>query len=270
MSVRSNVQALLIDLDGTVYFKGEPIPGAVEAIRELRGRGFGLLFLTNTDSQTRKALAQKLNASGLAIAEHEILTCVQAGLAYVKEKSGRAVCLMAKELAAEFESLGGAEGPVRFVVVGDPRENASYANLNEAFRHVMAGAEIVALQKGRFFLTPDGPNLDTGAIVAMLEYAAGRQSVVMGKPSVAFFQAALNQLGVERDQAAVVGDDIDSDIAGASGMGMQSILVRTGKFGDRALPATGPQPTIIIDSIAHLPRVVTARANENLVDSTGT
>ena len=251
-----DVRALLIDLDGTVYFKGEPIPGAAQAIRELQRRGFRLLFLTNTDSQTRQALAQKLNAIGLPIAEHEILTCVQAGLTYVKVQSGRAVCLMADELAAEFEALGRGEEPVRFVVVGDPRENTSYAKLNEAFRYVMAGAEIVALQKGRYFLTPDGPNLDTGAIVAMLEYAAGRQAVVMGKPSAAFLQAALNQLEVEREQAVVVGDDVNSDIAGAVGMGMRSILVRTGKFGFQDLPATGLQPTMIIDSIADLPRAI--------------
>ena len=141
-----NVQALLIDLDGTVYFKGEPVPGAAQAIRELRDRGFRLLFLTNTDSQNRKQLSQKLNAIGLAIAEHEILTCVQAGLAYVKEREGRCFCLMANELAVEFQALGRADEPVRFVVVGDPRQNGGYALLNEAFRQVMAGAELVALQ----------------------------------------------------------------------------------------------------------------------------
>lgn len=250
------VQALLIDLDGTVYFKGELVQGAAEAISELRRRGFRLLFLTNTDSQTRQQLAQRLGTMGIAIAENEILTCVQAGLAYVKGKPGRAFCLMAKHLAAEFEAMGRAEEPVRFVMVGDPRQNASYAELNEAFRHVMAGAEIVALQKGRFFLTPDGPNLDTGAVVAMLEYASGRQAVVMGKPSAAFFCAALDQVGVEREQAAIVGDDVDSDIAGAIGMGMKSILVRTGKFSYQALPTASSQPTCIIDSIADLPRTV--------------
>jgi HAD superfamily hydrolase (TIGR01458 family) len=251
-----NVQALLIDLDGTVYFKGEPIQGAAEAIGELRRRGFRLLFLTNTDSQTRQQLAQRLNAMSIAIAENEILTCVQAGLAYVKEKRGRAFCLMPKQLAAEFEALGRADEPVRYVVVGDPRQTASYAELNEAFRHVMAGAELIALQKGRFFFTPDGPNLDTGAIVALLEYASGRQAEVMGKPAAAFFRAALHQVGVDREQAAVVGDDVTSDIAGAIGMGMKSILVRTGKFGYQALSAASAQPTVIVDSLADLPRAV--------------
>lgn len=249
-------QALLIDLDGTVYFKGGPIPGAAQAIDELRRRGFRLLFLTNTDSQTRQQLAQRLNAMSIAIGEREILTCAQAGLAYVKGKSGRAFCLMAKHLAAEFDALGRVDEPVRFVVVGDPRQNASYTELNAAFRHVMAGAELIALQKGRFFLTPDGPNLDTGAVVAMLEYASGKQATVMGKPSLAFFQAALEQVGVAREQVAVVGDDVTSDIVGAIGMGMKSILVRTGKFGYPALSTPSAQPTVIIDSIADLPREV--------------
>ena len=250
------VQAVLIDLDGTVYFKGEPIRGAAEAIGELRRRGFRLLFLTNTDSQTPTELAQRLGSMGLAIAENEIMTCVQAGLAYVKNKSGRAFCLLAKHLVAGFEALGRAKEPVQFVVVGDPRQTEGYEELNTAFRHLMDGAELVALQKGRFFLTPDGPNLDTGAFVAMLEYAAGRDATVIGKPAAAFFRAALDQVGVDHEQAVMVGDDIHTDIAGAAGMGMPSILVRTGKFSYQPLPVEGPQPTCVIDSIADLPHVV--------------
>lgn len=248
-----SIKALLIDLDGTVHFKGELIAGAAEAIERLRENGLRLLFLTNIDSASPQEIAERLERVGLEIDPAEIMNPLQAGRAYVQNRTGRVFCLMPKHLAREFDFPGRGADPVRFVVVGDPRENGSYAELNAAFRHIMNGAEIVALQKGRFFYTADGVNLDTGAVVAMLEYAASRQAVVIGKPSAAFFSAALERVGVQANEVAVVGDDIYSDIAGAAGMKMPSVLVRTGKSSQQPPLPEGPQPTWTIDSIAGLP-----------------
>lgn len=249
-------KALLIDLDGTVFAKEQLIPGAAEAIAALRAAGLRLRFLTNIDSRTSEELSEQVQAMGLAIPPHEISTCVDAGYSYVAAAPGRCYCLLPRRLAARFDVFGSADGPVRYVIIGDQRELAGYEPLNEAFRHVMAGAGIVALQKGRFYVNEAGCNLDSGAFAAALEFATGRQTSVVGKPAAMFFQAALQKASVSAPEAIVVGDDISTDIAGAAAAGIRSILVRTGKFSHSPAAAGGPQPTLTIASVADLPAVV--------------
>jgi HAD superfamily hydrolase (TIGR01458 family) len=156
-------------------------------------------------------------------------------------------------LRAEFAPFLAETGPVQYVLVGDVRECLSYAAFDAAFRHLMAGAELLALQRGRYFLRSDGPHLDTGAFVALLEYASAKQARVLGKPAPAFFRMALHHLGCPADEVAVVGDDITTDVAGAKAIGAFSILVQTGKYDATALGQATSQPDLIIASIAQLP-----------------
>ena len=98
--------------------------------------------------------------------------------------------------------------------------------------------------------------MDGGAFVAALEYAAEVEAEVVGKPSRAFYQAALDELGSRAEDAVMVGDDVASDIGGAKAVGMRGILVRTGKFEEQTLAEADPQPDAVIDSIADLPAAV--------------
>ena len=144
------------------------------------------------------------------------------------------------------------------MILGDCGEEFGYALLNRAFRLLIDGAELIALQKNRFWLTPGGIALDVGPFVAALEYAASTDAFVVGKPAPAFFASALGGTGVAAAEAAMVGDDIESDIGGALDAGMAGILVRTGKFRAEAVRAAGIRPTAIIDSIADLPALLGA------------
>ncbi len=106
----------------------------------------------------------------------------------------------------------------------------SYLNLNRAFHELEAGAELYCLHKNRWWQTADGARLDAGAFVAGLEYAADTEATVLGKPSSAYFAAALAALDAEPGLTWMVGDDIEGDILGASNHGLRTVLVRTGKF----------------------------------------
>jgi len=128
----------------------------------------------------------------------------------------------------------------------------TYDLLNAAFRAVTGGAEIIALEKDRYWMAPDGFMLSAGPFVAALEFAAGKTATVMGKPSKAFFDMALRDMDLRPDQAVMVGDDIITDIAGARKTGMKAVLVRTGKFRDETLRTAVIKPTYVIDSIARL------------------
>jgi HAD superfamily hydrolase (TIGR01458 family) len=143
--------------------------------------------------------------------------------------------------------------PVDAVVVGDLGPDFTYDRLNAAFRLLLDGALLVALQKNRSWRTPDGLSLDVGPFVAALEYAARREAIVVGKPSRAFFETVLADVGVPPDLAAMIGDDVESDVGGALRAGLAGILVRTGKHREKAVRASGVEPTLTLDSFAELP-----------------
>jgi HAD superfamily hydrolase (TIGR01458 family) len=185
----------------------------------------------------------------------EILTPVVAASAYCRSQGLRRVAAYAP--AASLEDLEGvkvvAEGqPAEAVIVGDLGEEWDFERLQSAFSRLKAGAALIALSRDRYFLKNGELTLDAGAFVAGLEFAAGVEATVVGKPSPAFYGAALSALNIEPKRVAMVGDDLWSDIRGAQEAGMQGWLVRTGKFSERALRENGIRPDRILGSIADL------------------
>jgi HAD superfamily hydrolase (TIGR01458 family) len=252
-------RAVLLDLDGVLYVEGEPIPGAVEAVERLRAGGRALRFVTNTTSRSRAATLANLVRLGFQVAEDELLTPVLLARRLCRKRGHRRVALLVAEGTEEdfgdLETVGPDE-PADAVIVGDLGEAWSYAALNRAFRLVMDGADLIALQKNRFWLRQDGLSLDVGPFVAALEYATRREATVVGKPSPDFFAQALDDLGVAAADAVMVGDDIESDIGGALAAGLAAVLVRTGKYREEVVRASGVRPTATVDSIADVPRLI--------------
>jgi HAD superfamily hydrolase (TIGR01458 family) len=253
------VRALLLDLDGVLYVEEEPIAGAVEAVATLRDAGLGLRFVTNTTQRSRAHTLEKLERLGMPVAPGELITPAVLAVEHCRAQGHeRVVLLMADDVKADFAGLTEADDRADAVIVGDLGERFDYAVLNRAFRLIVDGAELVALQRNRYWLRADGLALDVGPFVAALEYAANVAAVVVGKPAPAFFLLALSQLGAEPGEAAMVGDDVESDTGGAVRAGLRGVLVRTGKFREESLAAADPPPTDVIDSIADLPELLAA------------
>jgi HAD superfamily hydrolase (TIGR01458 family) len=140
-------------------------------------------------------------------------------------------------------------------MLGDLAEGWSYEMLQEAFEYVMGGAAIIALSRDRYWQRGDRLALDAGPFVAALEYATGAAARVAGKPSPAFYAAALASLGLPAStRAAMVGDDLWSDVQGAQRAGLEGWLVRTGKFREEALRDSGIAPDRVLPSVAALAR----------------
>jgi len=253
----AGVRALLIDLDGVLYVEDEPIEGATDAVARLRDAGLGLRFVTNTTARSRRQTLERLERLGFAVAGEELVTpaalarrrCTAAG-------HERVALIMNEDVKEDFDGLTEAEESVDAVVMGDLGSAFGFEILNRAFRLVMDGAELIALQKNRFWLTPEGLSLDAGPFVAAVEYATGKEALVVGKPAPAFFQLVLGDLGVEPDASAMVGDDVETDVGGAIQAGLAGILVRTGKYREDFVRESGVEPTATIDSIADLPKLL--------------
>ena len=156
---------------------------------------------------------------------------------------------------ADFDEFEIDERAPGAVVVGDLGAAWTFDLMNRAFRQLLGGAELLAIQRNRYWKTQDGLTLDAGPFVAALEYAAGKQAVTAGKPSAAFFEAAARSLGLPASQVLMVGDDVASDVEGAMAAGLRGALVRTGKFRPGDLERETP-PDAVIDSIADLPRLL--------------
>lgn len=250
------VHAVLLDLEGTLYAGGHAIDGAVDALRALRERGVPLRFLTNIDSRTPEAIAAGLSGLGLGIAPAELFTPLSAARAVIEAAAGaRVYGLLSTALLAAVPGLA-TRPPYTHVLVGDCRDLLDYPRLDAAFRAVRDGAALLALQRGRYFKRPDGDHLDTGAIVAGLEYATGVPARILGKPSRDFFALAAASLGVPLPRCLVVGDDATTDIAGGRSAGALTAQVRTGKYADQAAEGLDGRADLTVDSIAALPAVL--------------
>jgi HAD superfamily hydrolase (TIGR01458 family) len=251
------ISAVLLDLDGVLYVEGELLPGADEAVGRLRESGRSLRFVTNTTANSRAQTLEKLRGFGIDLDQEELVTPAALARRHCEESGHRTVALiMNDDVKADFEGLEEAEGEVDAVIMGDLGEQFGFQILNRAFRLVMDGAELIALQKNRFWLTADGLSLDAGPFVAAIEYATGKDAYVVGKPAPAFFDIVLGDLGADREAAAMIGDDVETDIGGALAAGLLAVLVRTGKYREDFVRESGIEPTETIDSIADLPALL--------------
>ena len=246
-------KAFLIDLDGTLYFKGEPCPGAIETVNYLRREKYQLRFLTNTTAKTPKMLHAQMQALGFDIYENEIFNATYACLQYLRSQPGVSCHFMVDDaVKAFFKEIPVDDEAPDFVVVGDYGEGFDFHALNHAFRLLMNGAELIALQKNLYWFSAEGMFLDCGAFVTLLEAAAGTTATVMDKPSETFFKIALESLQRSPSEVIVVGDDITSDIVGAQTMEMRSILVKTGKFKPNQLENPVAKPTWVLENVSVL------------------
>lgn len=247
----------LFDLDGTVYQEGQAIPGAAEALEALRGRGLPFRFTTNTTRRPRAALAARLREMGIPAQVEDILSAPAAAARWLRDRGvRRAQLLLADATFEEFSGLEIVDRAPEVVVVGDLGEGWTFPLLNQAFRNLMDGAELLAIQRNRYWHTDGGLSLDAGPFVAALEYGSGKTATLVGKPSPAFFEAAARELGLPPERIAVVGDDLESDVAGARAAGMLGVAVRTGKYRPQDEERARQAADRVLDSIAEVPEWV--------------
>jgi HAD superfamily hydrolase (TIGR01450 family) len=275
----AGTRALLLDLDGVIVVAGAAVPGSVDALNELERRGMPYRIVTNTSLVSRRTLARWAARLGNRIPPERFQSALSASAAYAAQAfANRPLYVIASEDAlTEFEGqrlLGHDEAAApgahaAAVIVGDSAEELTHRNLNSAFRLVRAGAELIGMHRNAWWLTPDGPTLDSGAYVTGLEFAAGVPARIIGKPSKAFFALAVDSLRREvaergrspgsgdnpgrggsprltRHDIAMVGDDIRSDVLAAQRAGLRGVFVLTGKHGlddlDAAARARGSRP----------------------------
>jgi HAD superfamily hydrolase (TIGR01458 family) len=267
------VRGLVLDADGVLVLQGAALPGSVEAVRVLGERGIPFRVVTNFSSLHRSTLADWFARGGLAVEPDRIITGTSATAAYTAaHHPGRPLFVLAavdarrefdgQHLLAADEADASPPGSVAAVVIGDAGDDLSYRNMDVAFRLVRGGAELVAMHRNPWWLTPRGPTIDAGAFVVGLEFATGRRATILGKPAPAVFWQAVAGLVADlgerlpRSAFAMVGDDLWADVAAAQRAGLRGILVLSGKTSAadvaRAARAPGRRPDAVAATLAEV------------------
>lgn len=261
VQILGTVRGALIDVDGTLLDGDHAIPGASGALEHLRDLGIPFRLTTNTTRRPRSAIAASLRAVGIETATAEIV--IPASLAcqrIVTSGRRRAGLLLPEATREDFDGVTVVEDRPDWVVVGDLGREFTFERLNTAFRWIQDGAGLIALHKNRYWHAGErGRVLDAGPFVTALEFATGREAVVVGKPSPAFFALALADLGIPAREAVCIGDSLENDCQGAAAAGCRTALVRTGLFDEAALGASSVRPDWVLESIADLHDAAQAR-----------
>lgn len=277
---------LILDLDGVLYLIEEPIPAAVVAVGRLRAEGRALVYVTNNASRRASEVARLLTGIGMAAAPDEVLTSAAAAAEVLAGRypAGAPVLVVgADALRDEVRAAGltpvasADESPVA-VVQGYGRE-VGWAELAEAAVAVRGGAFWAVTNTDRTLPSPRGPLPGNGSLVAALRTALNREpDLVVGKPEPALFHTARRR--TRSGEPLVVGDRLDTDMAGATRAGLDSLLVLTGVSGAADLLAAAPvdRPTYVardlngifeLDGVVRLPGPDGAKPDEDGATSAG-
>jgi len=251
---------LILDQDGVVWLGRQPIPGAAGAVARLRRHGTRVVFLTNDPGESRAAQAARLAAAGFPASADEVITSGYAIARYLASRPGldprpALVCgppALGEEIArAGIRSVPLDQAGRAGMVIVAGHEGFGYAELRAAIRAIAGGAALFATGRDPVVPTSDGPLPATGAVLAAVEAATGVTATVIGKPHPFIFGIARDALpGCEH--IAMVGDNLDADIAGARRAGLEAILVLTGATTEPGLRRSPVQPDRVLPSLAAL------------------
>ncbi|HEX7737130.1 MAG TPA: TIGR01458 family HAD-type hydrolase [Ktedonobacteraceae bacterium] len=251
----SQIQGVLLDVDGVLHVSMSPLPAAAAVLRWLGEKSYPFSCVTNTTTSSRSTLARTLQSIGLPVEKEQLVTAPVATANYIRQHCpGKRCWLLTKgDTAEDFAGIELTEDRADLVVIGGAEELFSYETMNRVFRLLMGGAELLAMHSNLYWKTRQGLQLDSGPYVYALECATGKQATVLGKPNRAFFEQALNILNAPASAAIMVGDDLENDVQASQQAGLRGLLVTTGKHSTDSPLLQHIYPDAILPSIADLP-----------------
>jgi HAD superfamily hydrolase (TIGR01450 family) len=274
MSAFSDVEAVVFDVDGTLLHANDPsgvkgahpIPGAIEAVERVRRSGRPVLFFTNGTGRPPAQAAADLRSVGFALSDEEYMNPAVVAARWIARKHpDRSVLVLGGEgVVAPLRQRG-----IEVIEAGAPRvgdvvlvgwdDTLTYAALRAACDSVWAGAPLLATSTARTFSVNGGPAPGwSGAIVAGIKQTTGARAVTLGKPSPVALREMCRALGAPPQRTAVVGDDLDLEIAMAERLGSPTALVLTGTSSAEDARAAKRAPTTVLPDVTSFPDLLEA------------
>ena len=257
------LRGFLIDLDGVVYTGSAVVPGAPEFFRTVREQGIPFLLITNNSSRRADQFAERLAGMGIPVRPEEILTSAQATaefLATTAPRGSRVYVIGEEGLRSSLEAQGFTlvdDERAEYVVVGLDR-GFDYRKLTIAIRAVLNGALFVGPNPDTSLPLEDGISPGAGAVQAAITAATGVSPVIVGKPEPTMLSIGLRLLGCAPQEAAIVGDRLDTDIVGGQRAGMVTILVLSGIATAEEAAASSVKPDYVLRDLGELGTLVSS------------
>ncbi len=242
------IEGIFLDISGVLLDGAELLPNADKAIGYIEEKNLPYRLITNTSQQPRFCIVKQLQDAGINVVEEHVYTAPLAAKDYVLSHNLRPFCLIHRGLKYEFSDV--EQNDPNAVIIGDAADDLNYAYLNHAFRLCIEGAPLIAIGHNKYFKKSGEYCLDAGPFVEAIEYACDIEAVITGKPSVDFFNHVLASIQLKPDQVALIGDDIYGDIQGAINAGIESRLVRTGKYRVGDENKTMPKASVVDNVLA--------------------
>ncbi len=265
----ASLRGLLVDLDGVVYEGDRVLPGAPEFFRFLRETGRPFLLTTNNSTLRPAQYAAKLAAMGIEVGEREVLGSAGATAQYLRSTAPPGARVFAIGEEGLLSAIGEAgfelaDRDAEYVVVGLDRQ-LTYDKLTRAVRLVRAGATFIGSNPDTTLPMPDGVIPGAGSFHAAIFAATGVKPLVIGKPEPTMLVMGAERLGCEPDEAAIVGDRLDTDIVGGSRAGLHTILVLTGVSTLQDAERAAVRPELVVRDLPALQEALSrAGAPSNL------
>lgn len=249
-------KGFICDMDGVIYLGNQLLPGVAEFVNWLNENDKRFLFLTNSSERSPKELQQKLQRMGLDIGEEHFYTSALATAAFLKKQAPgcTAFVIGAPGLLNALYDVGVTMNDVDpdYVIVGETA-SYNYEVITKAVRLVLNGARLIATNSDLTGPTEFGIAPACRSLVAPIELATGKKAYFMGKPNPLMMRTGLQLLGVHSEEAAMVGDRMDTDVIAGMESGLATVLVLSGCTSRTDVNDYPYRPTYILNGVGEIP-----------------
>ena len=236
-------------MDGVLRSGDNILPGCEDFLKFIQNEGFRSCIISNTTRYTGKSIRDFFSRKNVNIDKISIITALDATVNYVGKHFSSTTAYCMPEAIPAFGSLH-REDAKESVVIGDMGNLWTFDIMNDIFRKVNDGATLIAMQKNKFWKQPDGNlALDAGAFVSAIEYATGKDAILLGKPDPLFFKSALEMCKGDENHFFMLGDDLYSDVKASEDIGATGILTLTGKTTKKQLKGFGYSPHHVVNNL---------------------
>jgi NagD protein len=249
-------KAFIIDMDGVIYHGNRLLKGAAEFVAWLQATGKRFLFLTNSSARSPIELSRKLGRLGIDVEPEHFYTSALATASFLASQipGGTAYVIGEPGLISALYDSGYTMNEVNpdYVVVGESR-TYSLETVEKAVKLVLGGARLVGTNPDLSGPVEDAIVPGCGALIAPVELATGRKAYFIGKPNPLMMRHAVKRLGVPREETAIVGDRMDTDIVAGMETEVETVLVLSGVTARQDLARFPYSPKHVLEGVFEIP-----------------
>jgi len=246
---------VLIDFDGVVKLGNSPAPYTKEFFIFISNNNIPACILSNSTLRTGDLIKEFFSSHGINL-EIPALTAFDAAVLFAKNNYKRVQVYCRDYLIHHFEGMVDEDDP-EAVIIGDIEDKWNYEIMNNIFKKVFKGTDLIAMHKNKYW-NPHGELLiDAGAFIEGIEYSTNKKAILIGKPSRLYFESALNKIGCSlKDGFFMIGDDVENDVLAAQKIGGTGILIYTGKTEFPLKSKLESKPDFEVNSLAEVIKII--------------